>query len=85
MRRIFSPVLIAVLATAAYAQQNEQNPVLSAPDAAALYQRSLQLLESTSAAVPGLVRAAAPVLENARQAEKNLETGPPVLVNSVTL
>jgi lysophospholipase L1-like esterase len=74
MRRIFSLVIIAVLATAAYAQQNAQ---LSAQEAAALYRRSLQLLESTSAAVPGLVRAAAPVLENARQAQQNLENGPP--------
>jgi lysophospholipase L1-like esterase len=74
MRRIFSLALIAVLATAAYAQQN---PLLSARDAAELYKRSLQLLESTSAAVPGLVRAAAPVLENARQAQQNLENGPP--------
>jgi lysophospholipase L1-like esterase len=74
MRRIFSLVIIAVLTTAAYAQQNA---VLSTPEAAALYRRSLQLLESTSAAVPGLVRAAAPVLENARQAQQNLENGPP--------
>jgi lysophospholipase L1-like esterase len=73
MRRIFLPVIIAVLATAAYAQQNA---LLSAQDASALYKRSLQLLESTSAAVPGLVRAAAPVLENCRQAQQNLETGP---------
>jgi lysophospholipase L1-like esterase len=74
MRRIFSLVIIAVLTTAAYAQQNAQ---LSAQEAATLYRRSLQLLESTSAAVPGLVRAAAPVLENARQAQQNLENGPP--------
>jgi lysophospholipase L1-like esterase len=73
MRRIFSVVIIGALATAAYAQQNA---VLSAQDASALYRRSLQLLESTSAAVPGLVRAAAPVLENARQAQQNLESGP---------
>ena len=73
MRRIFSLLIIAVLATAAYAQQNA---LLSAQDASALYKRSLELLESTSAAVPGLVRAAAPVLENARQAQQNLENGP---------
>ena len=74
MQRIFSLVIIAVLTTAAYPQQNAQ---LSAQEAAALYRRSLQLVESTSAAVPGLVRAAAPVLENARQAQQNLENGPP--------
>src|ERR1700730_10471525 len=71
MRRIFS--LIIILTPASYAQQTAQ---LSASDASALYKRSLQLLESTSAAVPGLVRAAAPVLENCRQAQQNLETGP---------
>ena len=74
MRPISALALAAVLATAAYSQQNA---LLPASEASALYQRSLQLLESTSAAVPGLVRAAAPVLENARQAQQNLETGPP--------
>lgn len=74
MRRISALALAAVLATAAYSQQNA---LLPASEASALYLRSLQLLESTSAAVPGLVRAAAPVLENARQARQNLETGPP--------
>lgn len=74
MRRISALAVAAVLATAAYSQQNA---LLPASEASALYLRSLQLLESTSAAVPGLVRAAAPVLENARQARQNLETGPP--------
>ncbi len=36
----------------------------------------MQLIESTSASVPGLVRAAAPVYENARQALINIEAGP---------
>lgn len=36
-------------------------------DAAAFYQRMLELMESTSVAVPDLGRAAAPVIENARQ------------------
>src|SRR5206468_7151579 len=35
-----------------------------------------QLVESTSATVPGLARAGAPVLENARQALLNLQAGP---------
>jgi lysophospholipase L1-like esterase len=85
MRRILALIILAACSTAAYSQQNanpqqnansQQDPLLSAQDAAALYQRSLQLLESTSAAVPGLVRAAGPVLENARQAKQNLENGP---------
>ena len=53
-----------------------QNALLPAKDAAALFERSVQLIESTSATVPGLVRAAAPVLENARQALTNLRNGP---------
>ena len=73
MRPLLALLVIAVLAPAAYSQQNA---LLSARDASTLYKRSLQLVESTSAAVPGLVRAAAPVLENARQALVNLETGP---------
>ena len=73
MRRILGLALIAILAPAAYSQPEAR---LSANDAAALFRRSVQLIESTSATVPGLVRAAAPVLENARQALTNLETGP---------
>ena len=73
MRRIFALIIFAACSIAAYSQQNA---LLSARDAAALYQRSLQLLESTSAAVPGLVRAATPVLESARQAQQNLQNGP---------
>ncbi len=41
-----------------------------------LLRRSVQLIESTSASVPGLTRAAAPVYENARQALINIEAGP---------
>jgi lysophospholipase L1-like esterase len=55
---------------------SQPGAVLSAKDAAALFERSVQLVESTSATVPGLVRAAAPTLENARQALINLQTGP---------
>lgn len=40
---------------------------LPAPEALALFERATHLIESTSAVVPGLARAAAPVLEDARQ------------------
>jgi len=70
IRRILA---LLTLAAAAYSQQ--PNALLSAKDATALFKRSLQLIESTAAAVPGLSRAAAPVMENARQAEMNLEAG----------
>ena len=72
MRRILALAMLAALATTGYSQQTA---LLSAPDATALFKRSVQLIESTSAAVPGLVRAAAPVLENARQAQMNLASG----------
>ena len=45
----------------AYGQQ------FNATDAAAFYQRMLELMDSTSVAVPDLGRAARPVIENARQ------------------
>src|SRR5208282_5045766 len=64
---------IAAISPAAYSQETA---LLNAKDASALFQRSVQLIESTSATVPGLARAAAPVLENARQALANLESGP---------
>lgn len=41
-----------------------------------LYTRTLQLMDSTMSAVPGLARAAAPVMENARQAVANLKIAP---------
>lgn len=73
MRRILALIVFLALATAVYSQSSA---LLSAKDASALFSRTLQLIESTSAAVPGLSRAGAPVLENARQALLNLESGP---------
>ena len=91
MRSFFALACAAILAVTAYAQTvispspasptttaqtQPANALLPARDAAALFERSVQLIESTSATVPGLVRAAAPVLENARQALINLQSGP---------
>ncbi len=73
MRRLFAFALIAAISPAAYSQETA---LLTAKDASALFERSVQLIESTSATVPGLARAAAPVLENARQALANLQSGP---------
>jgi lysophospholipase L1-like esterase len=42
-------------------------PLLPQRDALQLYERVVNLIESTGVAVPGLARAAAPVLENTRQ------------------
>jgi lysophospholipase L1-like esterase len=46
---------------------------MRAADALKLYKRSVELAESTAIAVPGLPRASAPLLENARQTLKSLE------------
>jgi lysophospholipase L1-like esterase len=50
--------------------------LLSNPDALKLEQRTVQLMESTGLAVPGLARAGAPALEDARQALATLGTAP---------
>jgi lysophospholipase L1-like esterase len=51
--------------------------LLPPKEALALYDRVTQLMESTAVPVPGLGRAAAPVLENARQGLINLQAGQP--------
>jgi lysophospholipase L1-like esterase len=60
--------------TMAWAQSG--GALLSNPDALKLEQRAVQLMESTGLAVPGLARAGAPALEDARQTLANLETAP---------
>ncbi len=54
----------------------QQNALLSPEETNRLFQRTVQLIESTAVTVPGLVRAAAPVLENARQTAATLERLP---------
>jgi lysophospholipase L1-like esterase len=63
-------------AAAAMAWAQSGGALLSNPDALKLEQRAVQLMESTGLAVPGLARAGAPALEDARQALANLETAP---------
>lgn len=53
-----------------------QPGLLPTRDAFAHYERVIQLMESTTAAVPGLARAAAPVLENTKQALETLRVAP---------
>ncbi len=62
MRRLLCLALLAVFTAVA-----QQRP-LSSRDAADLYSRTVQLMEAASVASPELARAAAPVVENARQA-----------------
>jgi lysophospholipase L1-like esterase len=63
-------------AAAAMAWAQSGGALLSNQDALKLEQRAVQLMESTGLAVPGLARAGAPALEDARQALANLETAP---------
>jgi lysophospholipase L1-like esterase len=70
---------IAVLCAAlivAPAGIGQPTALLNTQAANQLFQRSIHLMESTSVAVPGLVRAGAPVLENARQALITLQAAP---------
>ena len=68
-------------AAAAMAWAQSGSAWLSDQDALKLEQRTVQLMESTGLAVPGLARAGAPALEDARQALANLETAPRNAVN----
>ncbi len=54
----------------------QQSALLNSQAANQLFGRTVQLMESTSVSVPGLVRAGAPVLENAHQALITLENAP---------
>ncbi|MGH9721932.1 MAG: GDSL-type esterase/lipase family protein, partial [Bryobacteraceae bacterium] len=74
--RASAATALAALAAASLAPA-QSSAVLTGPQALALFKRSVQLVESTAASVPGLARASAPVLENARQAAAGLETGRP--------
>ena len=63
---------IGILMLAGAALWAQGQPALSGRDAVALGERLAQLMESTSVTVPGLARAAAPVVENAKQSAANL-------------
>ena len=67
--RIISTALLTV--TICWAQEN---PLLSPGDTDQLFTRSVQLVESTMITIPGLTRAAAPVLENTKQDLINLQS-----------
>ena len=75
MRRMFALAVVA-FAPAIYAQTASPAGLISNAELPAILKRSVQLMESTSAAVPGLVRAAAPVTENARQGLLQIESAP---------
>ncbi|MGO4880070.1 MAG: GDSL-type esterase/lipase family protein [Bryobacteraceae bacterium] len=67
---------LACFGAAAAMAWAQSGALLSNADALKLEQRAVQLMESTGLAVPGLARAGAPALEDARQALANLQTAP---------
>jgi len=75
MRRVLALVL-AAYAPVVYGQTPPPAGLIPNAELPQVLRRSVQLIESTSVSVPGLVRAAAPVYENARQALINIEAGP---------
>jgi lysophospholipase L1-like esterase len=76
--------LACLWAAAVMAWGQTSGALLSNQDALKLEQRTVQLMESTGLAVPGLARAGAPALEDARQALANLETAPQNAGNTFT-
>jgi lysophospholipase L1-like esterase len=71
-------------AAAAMAWAQSGGALLSDQEALKLEGRAVQLMESTGLAVPGLTRAGAPALEDARQALANLEAAPRNAGNTYT-
>ncbi len=72
MNRIAVISSLALLAIAPFAPARE-SPLLGSAQAGTLFNRALQLVESTMITVPGLARSADPVLENCKQAQENLK------------
>lgn len=72
----FFTIPLLALACGATALMAQERALLTTPQYNELYTRTLQLMDSTMSAVPGLARAAAPVMENARQAVSNLKIAP---------
>jgi len=68
--------LILLMAAAGAAAQPQTWPVMKTGEALKMFQRSVELIESTAFSVPGLTRASAPVLEDARQTLKMMERSP---------
>ena len=69
MKRFAVVILVLALAPLVSAQRSALLPGQEAPR---LYERVIQVMESTSVAVPGLARAGAPAVENARQTLLNM-------------
>jgi len=74
MRGLAIPLLALTCSAVNLAAQ--ERALLTTQQYGELYTRTLQLMDSTMSAVPGLARAAAPVMENTRQAVANLKIAP---------
>lgn len=74
MRWFFAIFLSLALPALPQSGAQQQTALLSSTEAEQLFRRTVQLMESTAIAVPGLARAGAPVMENARQALINLQS-----------
>lgn len=73
LKHRFTFVLICLLLAGASISSAAPDAYLGWNERGKLFTRSVELVESTMLTVPGLVRAAAPVLENCKQARLNLE------------
>jgi lysophospholipase L1-like esterase len=68
--------VVCCLAAALFASAQNPSALMSGTESNQLYARVLQLMESSTVAVPELNRAGAPLIENARQALVNLRQRP---------
>ena len=80
--KLIATVLVTVAASLAQAPGESQPTALTEAQAVALYERALQLMESTGYAIPNLTQSAAPLTEVARQSVtglKGLSSGNPAI------
>lgn len=71
--KLFPLAFLILLASSGASAQQEA--LIKAPELIPFLERVIQLMESTTITVPGLARAAEPVLENTRQALAELKSG----------
>lgn len=67
--------LASLILLASSGASAQQEALIKAPELIPFLERVVQLMESTTITVPGLARAAEPVLENTRQALTGLKSG----------
>jgi lysophospholipase L1-like esterase len=75
MKRLVFPCFLLVLRCAPALHAQQPAPLLNRQNAQKAYQQVIDLMEATSIAVPALARAGGPIVENARQDAKTLQSG----------